>query len=112
MIPRAIIADRYRGREIAKLFSALLQVMMIAPVLAPPIGGVLVAALGWEAIFWALGLFGVASLVALFALVPETLKTEGLATTGLRAALIEGEGSGASTPDRQAGQDLNDEPPL
>ncbi|WP_077517881.1 multidrug effflux MFS transporter [Rhodanobacter sp. C03] len=89
VIPRAIIADRYRGREIAKLFSALLQVMMIAPVLAPPIGGVLVAALGWEAIFWALGLFGVASLVALFALVPETLKTEGLATTGLRAALID-----------------------
>ena len=29
VIPRAIIADRYRGREIAKLFSALLQVMMI-----------------------------------------------------------------------------------
>ena len=37
VIPRAIITDRYQGREVAKLFSALLQVMMIAPVVAPPI---------------------------------------------------------------------------
>ena len=65
VIPRAIITDRYQGREIAKLFSALLQVMMIAPIIAPPIGGLLVAATGWQAIFWLLALFGAASLVAL-----------------------------------------------
>ncbi len=36
VLPRAIITDRYQGREVAKLFSALLQVMMIAPIVAPP----------------------------------------------------------------------------
>ena len=46
VIPRAIITDRYQGREVAKLFSALLQVMMIAPIVAPPIGGLLVATMG------------------------------------------------------------------
>jgi MFS transporter, DHA1 family, multidrug resistance protein len=51
VIPRAIITDRYQGREVAKLFSALLQVMMIAPIIAPPIGGLLVAAMEWQAIF-------------------------------------------------------------
>ena len=89
VIPRAIIVDRYRGREIAKLFSALLQVMMIAPVIAPPVGGVLVAALGWKVVFWALALFGLASLGALYAFVPETLKSTHRATTGLRAAFTD-----------------------
>ena len=43
---------------------------MIAPIIAPPIGGLLVAAMGWQAIFWFLALFGAASLVALLKIVP------------------------------------------
>jgi DHA1 family bicyclomycin/chloramphenicol resistance-like MFS transporter len=88
VIPRAIITDRYQGRDIAKLFSALLQVMMIAPIVAPPVGGVLVAAMGSRAIFWVLALFGAASLVALLKIVPETLKYSDRAKAGLRAALL------------------------
>jgi DHA1 family bicyclomycin/chloramphenicol resistance-like MFS transporter len=88
VIPRAIITDRYQGRDIAKLFSALLQVMMIAPIVAPPVDGVLVAAMGWRAIFWVLALFGAASLVALLKIMPETLKYSDRAKAGLRAALL------------------------
>jgi MFS transporter, DHA1 family, multidrug resistance protein len=89
VIPRAIITDRYQGREVAKLFSALLQVMMIAPIVAPPIGGLLVAAIGWQAIFWFLALFGVASLVALLKIVPETLASSRRATAGLGVTLLD-----------------------
>jgi len=89
VIPRAIITDRYQGREVAKLFSALLQVMMIAPIVAPPIGGLLVAAMGWQAIFWFLALFGAASLVALLKIVPETLESSRRATAGLRVTLLD-----------------------
>ena len=88
VIPRAIITDRYQGRDIAKLFSALLQVMMIAPIVAPPVDGVLVAAMGWRAIFWVLALFGAASLVALLKIMPETLMYSDRAMAGLRAALL------------------------
>jgi DHA1 family bicyclomycin/chloramphenicol resistance-like MFS transporter len=62
--------------------------MMIAPIVAPPVGGVLVAAMGSRAIFWVLALFGAASLVALLKIVPETLKYSDRAKAGLRAALL------------------------
>lgn len=78
---------RYRsfpGREIAKLFSALLQVM-IAPIVAPPIGGALLVATGWRGIFWVLAAFG----AALLKIVPETLKPADRPTSGLRVALLD-----------------------
>jgi MFS transporter, DHA1 family, multidrug resistance protein len=63
--------------------------MMIAPIVAPPIGGLLVAAMGWQAIFWYLALFGAASLVALLKIVPETLESSRRATAGLRVTLLD-----------------------
>jgi MFS transporter, DHA1 family, multidrug resistance protein len=62
---------------------------MIAPIVAPPIGGLLVAAMGWQAIFWYLALFGAASLVALLKIVPETLESSRRATAGLRVTLLD-----------------------
>jgi MFS transporter, DHA1 family, multidrug resistance protein len=63
--------------------------MMIAPIVAPLVGGLLVVATGWHAIFWLLALFGAASLVALLKLVPETLDSSRRTTAGLRAALLD-----------------------
>nr|UKE83516.1 MFS transporter [Pectobacterium sp. PL152] len=52
VIPRAIVADLYSERDAAKVFSLLMQVMAIAPIIAPPLGSVLLGSLGWSAIFW------------------------------------------------------------
>jgi DHA1 family bicyclomycin/chloramphenicol resistance-like MFS transporter len=87
VIPRAIIADRYPGHEIARYFSALLQVMMIAPIIAPPLGGALLAITGWRGMFWALALISAASLLALFRIVPETLLPGERTSTGICASL-------------------------
>jgi MFS transporter, DHA1 family, multidrug resistance protein len=88
VIPRAIVADRFEGRQVAKIFSALMQVMMIAPIVAPPVGGLLLAAIGWQAIFWLLAMIGAASLVAMVRIVPETLESSRRTTAGLGAALL------------------------
>lgn len=73
VIPRAIVADLYEPRDGAKAFSLLMQVMMVAPVAAPPVGGLLLAAFGWRSIFWMLVVIGLLAAVATVRIVPESL---------------------------------------
>lgn len=73
VIPRAIVADLYAEREAAKVFSLLMQVMAIAPIVAPPLGNLLSGTLGWQAIFWGLGIVGAIMLFATWRWVPESL---------------------------------------
>ncbi|MCW2481718.1 multidrug effflux MFS transporter [Candidatus Symbiopectobacterium sp. NZEC135] len=73
VIPRAIVADLYAEREAAKVFSLLMQVMAIAPIVAPPLGNLLSGSLGWQSIFWGLGLVGAIMLFATWRWVPESL---------------------------------------
>ena len=58
IIPSAIVRDRTSAREAAKAFSLLMLVMGLAPILAPLLGGGLLALWGWRAIFGVLTLFG------------------------------------------------------
>lgn len=48
---RAIVRDLFPPEESAKVFSMLMLVMGLAPIVAPSIGGVVVANFGWRAIF-------------------------------------------------------------
>lgn len=73
VIPRAIVADLYAEREAAKVFSLLMQVMAIAPIVAPPLGNLLSGSLGWQSIFWGLGIVGAIMLFATWRWVPESL---------------------------------------
>ncbi|WP_066740447.1 Bcr/CflA family multidrug efflux MFS transporter [Cupriavidus sp. D384] len=52
VVSRAVIRDRLEARESARAFSSLMLVMGLAPILAPLIGGAVLAATGWRAIFW------------------------------------------------------------
>jgi DHA1 family bicyclomycin/chloramphenicol resistance-like MFS transporter len=65
-IPAAIVRDRLAARDSARAFSRLMLVMGVAPILAPLIGGFVLTAFGWRAIFLVLALFGVGSLVSIF----------------------------------------------
>ena len=49
---RAIVRDRYDHRDSARIFSLLMLVLAIAPLLAPTIGGWIAAAAGWHAVFY------------------------------------------------------------
>ena len=56
---RAIVRDRYDHRDSARIFSLLMLVLAIAPLLAPTVGGWIAAAAGWHAVFYAFVAVGV-----------------------------------------------------
>lgn len=47
----AMVRDRFKGQESAKVFSAIGMIMMIAPLLAPAIGAAILTTLDWNSIF-------------------------------------------------------------
>jgi DHA1 family bicyclomycin/chloramphenicol resistance-like MFS transporter len=48
---RAVVRDLFSGSEIARVLSILVAVFGIAPIIAPTVGGLVVAWLGWRFIF-------------------------------------------------------------
>ncbi|WP_235927616.1 multidrug effflux MFS transporter [Sandarakinorhabdus rubra] len=56
---RAIVRDRYDHRDSARIFSLLMLVLAIAPLLAPTLGGWISIAAGWHAVFIAFIIVGV-----------------------------------------------------
>lgn len=70
VIVRAIVRDLWSGRDIARVMSLLILVMGVAPVVAPSLGGALLAMSGWRAIFVLLG----GAALVLFAVVSVTLR--------------------------------------
>lgn len=73
---RALLADLYSGDELSQKQSIIMVVMVIAPMIAPVMGGWVSSEFGWRYIFWGLAVGGfVAGAVTLMQL-PETLATE------------------------------------
>lgn len=66
VVARAVVRDRYDHRDSARIFSLLVLVLAVAPMLAPSIGGWLAAVVSWRAVFVALALFGASLLAAVF----------------------------------------------
>jgi DHA1 family bicyclomycin/chloramphenicol resistance-like MFS transporter len=71
---RAIVRDLFEPTEAARMFSALILVMGVAPILAPLVGGVVLVHAGWRAIFLVLAVFGLACLGAARFRLAETLR--------------------------------------
>ncbi|MBV4493138.1 multidrug effflux MFS transporter [Pseudomonas oryzicola] len=73
VLSRAIVSDKCDPVASAKVFSQLMLVMGLAPILAPMLGGVLVNLAGWQLIFLALSLFSAGCLLAVSLGLPESL---------------------------------------
>ena len=83
VIGRAIIRDLYERDRAAAMIGLVTTAMVIAPMVAPMIGGILDTAFGWEAIFLFLAVFsGVVLLWAVFVL-PETRPTRVAQSPGM-----------------------------
>jgi DHA1 family bicyclomycin/chloramphenicol resistance-like MFS transporter len=54
VISRAIVRDRFNGREATRVFASLMLVMGAAPIVAPLLGGFFVTHGGWRTSFWLL----------------------------------------------------------
>ena len=70
---RAIARDVYPSSELPKVLSLMTLVTMIAPLLAPLVGGFLLIHFEWQVIFYVLAAVGLCSVSAIFLLLPETL---------------------------------------
>jgi DHA1 family bicyclomycin/chloramphenicol resistance-like MFS transporter len=72
VIGRAIISDLAVGTAAARAFSLTMIVGGVAPVLAPVLGSVLVAPIGWRGILWVVAAIAVVMLAAVLLVVRET----------------------------------------
>lgn len=79
VISTAVVRDRFNQQESARIFSMLLTLRGVGPIVAPLAGGVIVTWLGWRAIFWAVTLFGVTLGVSVLFGLKES-RTEAVAT--------------------------------
>jgi DHA1 family bicyclomycin/chloramphenicol resistance-like MFS transporter len=73
VISRAVVSDKCDAVGSAKVFSQLMLVMGLAPILAPMLGGLLVNLYGWQSIFIALTAFSALSALAVAMGLPESL---------------------------------------
>lgn len=72
VIPRAIVRDIFSPQESARVYSHLMLVMGIAPILAPLFGSIILSHFGWKAIFVFLTAFGIFCLILSYLAIPET----------------------------------------
>ena len=73
VIPRAVVRDLTEGHAAARLMSRLILVMGAAPILAPTLGGLVLAGAGWQAIFWLVTGYGAICCALVWFALPETL---------------------------------------
>ncbi|MBK5510126.1 MULTISPECIES: multidrug effflux MFS transporter [unclassified Pseudomonas] len=73
VISRAVVSDKCDAVGSAKVFSQLMLVMGLAPILAPMLGGLLVNTTGWQSIFLVLTCFSALAALAVALGLPESL---------------------------------------
>ncbi len=70
--PRAIIRDLFPVEESAKIFSMMILILGVSPILAPTVGSFLIEDFGWQSVFLVLGAISLLVLLAVVFLMPES----------------------------------------
>ncbi len=69
---RAMVRDMFHVKENAKIFSLLMLVVAVSPIIAPTLGGYVTAALSWQFIFVILIIINILILAAIYFILPES----------------------------------------
>lgn len=72
----AMVRDLFPVEENAKVFSMLMLILGVSPIIAPTAGGYVTALLGWQAVFIILAVITAIILVAIFIGLPESSKAD------------------------------------
>jgi MFS transporter, DHA1 family, multidrug resistance protein len=72
VVSRAVVRDKFEAREAARVFSMLMLVMGVAPILAPAVGSLVSAVAGWRSLFGLLAILGLLAAGAVYFKLPET----------------------------------------
>jgi DHA1 family bicyclomycin/chloramphenicol resistance-like MFS transporter len=70
--PRAIVRDMFPVEENAKVFSLLILILGVSPILAPTVGSYVIASFGWNYVFVVLALVTTLILFAVIFWLPES----------------------------------------
>ena len=73
VVSRAVVRDMFPPAQAQRVMSQITIFFGVAPAIAPMVGGLLFARLGWHSVFWFLAVVGVALWSANYKLLPETL---------------------------------------
>ncbi len=84
VIARACVRDLFGERDAARMFSRLMLVMGVAPIIAPWLGGQILLLGGWRDIFYVKAVFGSLCLAAVLWYLPETLPPARRVAGGMR----------------------------
>jgi len=69
---RAMVRDLFDVEDNAKVFSMLMLVVGVSPIIAPTLGGYITAAFGWHAVFVMLTMMAAIILAAVHFILPES----------------------------------------
>lgn len=72
VVSRAVVRDLFPVSEIAKIFSILMLIVGVAPILAPTIGGWVLTVSSWRTIFYFLTTFSFILIICVFFFLPES----------------------------------------
>lgn len=78
VIGRAIVRDSALPHEAGRRLAVMNLMIVLGPGLAPLVGGVLAASLGWRSIFFGLALLGMVNLLFSWRLLPETRSADAM----------------------------------
>src|SRR3954449_7004462 len=87
VIARAVVRDLHSGAAAVRLFSSLMLVTGLAPILAPLAGGAILGLASWRGIFVVLTVLSALIAVLVAVALQETLPPERRSDQGLRATL-------------------------
>jgi DHA1 family bicyclomycin/chloramphenicol resistance-like MFS transporter len=73
VMSRAMVRDLFPVEETRRVYSALILVMGVSPLVAPLLGSYVLLWLGWKAIFLSVATAGTLALIGVYFRVPETL---------------------------------------
>jgi DHA1 family bicyclomycin/chloramphenicol resistance-like MFS transporter len=70
--PGAIVRDIFPVHENAKIFSLLILILGVSPIIAPTVGSYLIAAFGWNSVFFVMAALTALLLLTIVFLLPES----------------------------------------
>jgi DHA1 family bicyclomycin/chloramphenicol resistance-like MFS transporter len=87
VVGRAVARDYFEGSDLARMFSMIMLVMGLAPILAPLAGSGILLLGGWRAIFWVLVAYGLGVLLLAALGLRESLPSERRASHGIGGSI-------------------------
>jgi MFS transporter, DHA1 family, multidrug resistance protein len=87
VIARAVVRDLYEGARAGRELALMGAIFSLAPVIAPAVGGLLQSGFGWRSNFVVLTLIGLSASLAVFVMLPETLRARSAEPPRVRAII-------------------------